>query len=697
MKKMLYKKIIVSAILVFSICIGIFPIMSFESFSLDSQTATLDTSSLTQCTTPEEYICFSSDNSTYFPKHSVVNLTYIIVSDSEINELTKCSKGISINCSVENENNKRINVNFICGIDYGEGTLTINIELKNGNNYCVKLFILNTEQGVFISPISNEEVFNLYLNYQRCDNFLTEDEIQRIKNNSYKEFVNEIVISERLNKSDSEISTFASTAGSGDTCLVSYLTWQDKNGSYHSLIGAKVEVYDDDGNNDDLLATLTTNSSGMITFYFNNPDRFIDFENGGYDLYLKVFAGDTGAMVHKASDNSPYVYYTDVLENVSTGQTHIIGLEYQIGSELNKVFQISQAVITARNYTKAMGYDPTNVKVTYPHVESDTLHTCYDYSNDTIKLCEYSAEDLDKNSDGTPDYYLYAYEAWDTIMHEYAHHLEYELNLTNNVTGSHNYGQNLVEYRSDKFQGISIAWAEGWANAFSLVAQDYYESRLSGIAYVADSNFNSYNMKSIIDVENAPTSVKFGEASEWGTTALLWDLFDGTSENGDNVVLLHQAWWNITATYGAKTFNDFIIDYYGRYNTVENKIKIGELLSNSKFAPKIRAELCENGTSTDTPYITWQPGGKGNYNSGGNYYNIQHDVFLICFYDDDYNLIFSEVINDSSRRTYKVSQSNWNLILNSCVDKYTICVAGKDTDSFTTGYYYSGGLTYQIP
>ena len=57
----------------------------------------------------------------------------------------------------------------------------------------------------------------------------------------------------------------------------------------------------------------------------------------------------------------------------------------------------------------------------------------------------------------------------------------------------------------------------------SLVAQDYYESRLSGIAYVADSNFNSYNMKSISEVEKAPTSVKLGEASECGTTALLGD------------------------------------------------------------------------------------------------------------------------------------------------------------------------------
>ena len=113
---------------------------------------------------------------------------------------------------------------------------------------------------------------------------------------------------------------------SGDTTAYGTITWQDDftdPGGIHPVRMVKVELYDADtsGGSSFLLGTTFTDHQGNYEISFNND---MSSPENGYDLYLRIYAGDNNTYVmHNTGTNK---YYYDMLDkgygivnNVSTG------------------------------------------------------------------------------------------------------------------------------------------------------------------------------------------------------------------------------------------------------------------------------------------------------------------------------------------------------------------------------------------
>ena len=105
-------------------------------------------------------------------------------------------------------------------------------------------------------------------------------------------------------------------------------------------------------------------------------------------------------------------------------------------------------------------------------------------------------------------------------MHEYGHHVQYEMNIIDFSRGditytSHTANENLAERYSSQDYGTRLVWAESWPTVFGILAQHYYSSYLSNIDTACD--------------------VLLGEACELSIMAVLWDLYDSDNDTRENI------------------------------------------------------------------------------------------------------------------------------------------------------------------
>lgn len=685
MKKFKLAKKALVFILMFCMSLNLIP---FFAINTSAEESVVETEDISRCETPNETIYFDTENSTRFSKGEIIYLTYTVATEYNIIDISGEAVGFNILSLKKSEiDNKKVEVALSCDSSIESCFLLFDVQLSNGTVISSALYGLNNMYGTFISYISEECALDEYLAFMVETNRMTESEKMELKQEYWNDGITQTITTEPLMETSNYInanSTRASSAGSGDTTVMVILRWQDKTGTSHYLKNVKVEIYDKEVSGYDLLATLTTNDSGMATFSFDNPDRVLDFENGGYDIVVKAYPGDSNAMV----GSGEYVLSTadNAMENVETGKVHTVNTTVTMNNNIGRAFQISQAIFTARDYASdQMGYLPPAVSIQYPvgtYTNTNSTNCYYYYGANKITLCETAQFSSS---------ILSVYESWDVITHEYGHHIQYNYNMAPiNRDLSHNVNLNDAEVYKDKYVGITLAWEESWPTVFGMIAQ-MYSYDIDDIPYVADSSYDAYN--SSYDLENY--AIYKGEACEGSVMATLWDLYDGHSETTDSLTWHYYTWWDITTHSGIKTFSDFMQYCYSRSDG-PNYI-IGKTLSRYNIAPMLRPENCSNGNSSRGPSIMFNKGGDGVIDTNGdgvNEYDLTNDQFIIKVYNDSDDLILSV---NTTNYYYTFSLSQWETIKASCDSSYTICVGGRDTDSYTTGYYYSGPLTYEIP
>lgn len=178
--------------------------------------------------------------------------------------------------------------------------------------------------------------------------------------------------------------------------------WIDDDGKTSPLREVKVRVYDEDVTTDELIGETYTDNNGKYALSFINQTSIWE---KGYDLFIEVVLNDGNVSVTNASG----VIYSDrgydVIDNVKTGSTTIYNFSCRMNGDFGQAAQISQAILTARDYVWDMtGSIPDNVTVQYP---TTSTKTCYTPSNKTIKILKSK-----KVSDLAPQ----PYAAWDCIM-----------------------------------------------------------------------------------------------------------------------------------------------------------------------------------------------------------------------------------------------------------------------------------------
>jgi len=321
------------------------------------------------------------------------------------------------------------------------------------------------------------------------------------------------------------------------------IRWQDGTGTFHVLPSAEVRIYDQDPlNPDDLLATVTTNSSG---YYSDDVDeQFFD----DLDIYIRVYArnatngfyivpGETSGDPMSFSDT----YYVEISGGEVTSDTEI---SYDIPNttDCGMAFSLHHALVMSTEYVNTISgsYLLPIIPVEFPGMRTVGAFYCHPLVSDCLGNTFMHIPLLN------------AYD-WDVIHHEYGHYVMDRFNFESNPGGQHIVGQHLSDVH-DKSRGVRLAWGEGYPTYFGLSLQREMNAMALNILPIGDLNYDdtraglSYSIESNLD--NVPFSYEsLGEDDELAVQKILWDIYDSNSDNRDDLSLGHVMVWNIISSY----------------------------------------------------------------------------------------------------------------------------------------------------
>jgi hypothetical protein len=116
---------------------------------------------------------------------------------------------------------------------------------------------------------------------------------------------------------------------------------------------------------------------------------------------------------------------------------------------------------------------------------------------------------------------------WDVVTHELGHAVQAGMMNIRSAGGEH---------KIDQCYSPELAWSEGWASFFAAAVHLKKDD--------ADAHFQyMVPRRAPIGVENVPSDVCQGEASEWRVFAGLWDLIDTHDDGLDHFSMPFNALW----------------------------------------------------------------------------------------------------------------------------------------------------------
>lgn len=424
--------------------------------------------------------------------------------------------------------------------------------------------------------------------------------------------------------------------------------WKDDNYNFHPLGYVQVDLINADDNS--VIASQYSNPDGSYAFITNVSPAL------GYSI--KLYADNSNVAV-KSTGSAVYVQSS---ATYSYSKHITINLDVNMSSYAGRAFQVFEAAETAARYADYMnGSDLGKISVVYPGTQSFSY---YYTSNNTIYLSNVLT--------GNPK----VYASWDVITHEYGHHVMYVLGIQNNPGGNHSITLNDIDENSNKSIGIRLSWGESWPTVFGEMAQQYYSSYLTNIAYVADSQYNSYNG---VYTDYETPSVALGDACEENLICLLYDLYDSHNETGDYSYWGHTNFWNRSKNSSATTFSEFTQYCYN--NNYANRFTFGELLETAH----ISAYNLTKSTSNTSPTFTWNVG-------GGNTTLSRNNSFYLVFYNNAGGEIRRYNVSTNGTPTtvsYNINSLEWSYIVSQSGTNIIVAVIAYQNGAPSTGGYYS--------
>lgn len=531
----------------------------------------------------------------------------------------------------------------------------IRIILQNDDEIYSNLYIHNNQYGAFISPFSYDDAREIFYEYAVSSEILTEYECQELRNNTN---INGISVSTSVQPINNTYSV-----NSEKIFISGHLQWQDDFGYIHDLRCVRVAVVDKRPISTRILCEGYTDNDGDYSISFQ-PDDGYEY---GTDVALRIYASTPGGTVYVGGSSTESFVDISILSDIYLHNMISRNLTFDMGTDHGRRLQISQAILTGYDFAREMmGDNPPSVFVKYPY--NDNAY--YYVSSYKIEIT---------GSDGSHDE-LESYSSWDMILHEYGHHIEYQLDIINSPGGTHHIDENLADTNNNKSHGIRLAWAESWATVFGIMAQHHQSEYLTNIRSVYDESTGeidtlceSYN-SSAFDIEY--TSTLIGDACEESIIGVLWDIFDNVSDSNDMISLGYESFWDVTTSSGATTFSEFVEYFYEEYP--DEIFDLGKNLTYYKMATSIPF-VARHTLTSSTPQISWDAqGGSVEY---------PNNQFQVIFYDHYFNEILRTPVTTAS--SYTLTQDEWDKVLYTDYTNYYVVVSAIQTDYPTTGEYIS--------
>ena len=447
------------------------------------------------------------------------------------------------------------------------------------------------------------------------------------------------------------------------------LQWKDSSGTLRPLIGAKVKT--------------TISGSWWSNITFTNSQGYYNIS------YTDIWYIGTGKP-------SVHIYTEGENVKVHNGGTYVKSNEFNGSSgdwvfnysfspfvdDMGKAMMIFQGAKNYADYAKNIngGSFITFCNVKYP--EGSNEYAAYVKSNNTI----YLGSKTRKNA-SHPDMYA----AWDVLGHEYAHHVQNYYSLSNNPALSHTITLNAIDeqvssgktLQQAKDEGMRLAFAEGWASYWSIVAQKSFSNSLKTIQTVGDNSYTSATFGVDLD---AYSDSFFGDASELAIQRILYKLYSAQTDAFDKFALGESILWNIVLTNKPYTFHSFISSLYA---DGYDKFKIALLLG--------KYNVIKNSMTIENNYLNTYSTFSWDTYMGSS--NLRFNQFDLYFEKNDGTLIekISNISANGISCTYTVNSTVWQKIKNLTENSYKVYFVARQTDYFVSGNYYSIKFTFDKP
>lgn len=443
------------------------------------------------------------------------------------------------------------------------------------------------------------------------------------------------------------------------------LKWKDDQGNIHPVVEAKVRV--------------TINGSWWSAETYTNKDGFYKIEYN--DIW---YLGSGCPTVHILTENQNVkvhnggTYEHSYEFNGSSGDWKY---DYVFSPDNDNLFGEAMMIFQgAKNFADYAEYLNGGNSVEfcnfqYPYDKVDSA----DYDrNGTVRI-----KNITPLNDSCPK----AYASWDTIGHEYAHHLQKVFKIANNPGGRHIINSNNIDdqyiknksLEQAKENGQKLSWAEGWASYWSIVAQSHFDEDLKSIATVGDTWYISTN--GVKEDLNCYDTSSRGDASELAIQRFLYKLYSKNTDTYDKFALNDLKIWNIIVKNKPLTFSSFINNLYsdgldknnlglllGKYNVISNAIRVSN----------------NNLTYTWSTYM------------GSKY--LRFNKYDLFFEDLNGNILVEKnnIITSSDTCEVTLNENEWNKIKSNSSSKYIMYYIAWQTTGNLSGGYYSKKITKYI-
>lgn len=564
------------------------------------------------------------------------------------------SAGISVGENVENEDG--LQVELLTKEQFGQ----LNVYYKaEGEDYRKSsVYTYRTTGKVFVSELTRDDAWRKGLEYLHEQDIISYEELER----QYNDYANEYGQIDEASEESSEEPVAIQPLSSNDktTYAKGRLRIELEDGTRVPLKYVLVCLMDREPNDGcQILKSGKTDAEGYFSFEFQNADQPLDFEGGGYDIFIRWYsASSTFKFAPDWAFTFPY--YTQNMDdnraNVETGTTHefYYFVPYNENSDIWRTMYMTQAMVVGQRFLlEKVGSCSKVLEMAYPGTS-----TSFSFQ-------------------GLGGIYAEDYKNWDTLVHEYGHFAEYIMgtyphNLLDVIlhdTSHEGNDDQFVEKPGSKHFAMSLVWSEAWATAFAFIAQDYYKSEYTDITYAGDARYNTGT-----NYETFYPRKDSGEVQENAVIAFLWDLFDpySASEPKDNMTLSHFGWFEMTTKskiYTLTGFANVIETSYPAYRS-----QIGALLEIHQISPSnLTVTNSASVSALVAPILTWKVNGSQ---------NNPLNRFQVAFYNSAGILLYETVIMESERNydetfEYSVSAADWKEVLKNLSGIQTIHIAVK--------------------
>lgn len=709
-------KKLLTVLLLICLIVSVLPVTAFANTGTEDTNEEQYSAPLEDSTeqSADNYISLYEYKSHYLPDE-MIEVSFLLTSELEIEDIDYVNIGFSaVEINVDEDNEKKLNVVLDCLSNQRYSSLELGVVLSNGETVYSEIYAFNNEYGTFISYFSDENARDKYYQFAIENGILTTEQVTELILEETKGTAEEIVVDE-LSLTDMSMSA-SSMSTTGTYTIAVTLMWVDDNNVMHPLRKVWVEAY-----SNDMVPTLLTAKT-------MENDGTVDFEiPAETEVFFKVYAGDSNAMVKIPGLNIDYCYPTASVPGKEAGERSTLNVYFHMDTDFGKAAQISQAVLTARDYAwDMMDTQPNNITIVYPYdvilfeeIAPNYRGNCFYLIalNSIFITCKYVKKP------GHPD----TYSDWDAIMHEYGHHIQENLEISDSPGRNHfidvdmsqhfishylsnNFSSCLCDSNLEsemncvlktnlfpsvvipenqcKYKGAALAWSEAWAMIFGNMAQEYYSDYLSNIQFVNDAKCTSFND---IDISYRYKYYYLTESLEMNIQALLYDMYDDdvTTESFDCVCFSHEEMWNFTTHDQVKTLYEFIELVKNTSMSYIERSNLGKLLHKYNLTTTA-PDLIVNGLDCPTVQFEWnEPNPSGFYNAR---------KFSVNFYNSSCELVGSttpqEVTLNNSIGEITIDETLWQSILN-LNNRFYLSVTQREYDGdvnnegddyFITGY-----------